>query len=66
VQEQQRSSLAALVIGHPAIKHIDGLLCERLFRHWKLSINQRLANVVIRDSGCDGMDYIALEISSPP
>jgi hypothetical protein len=33
---------------------------------WKLSINQRSANVIIRDSGCDGMDYIALEISSLP
>jgi hypothetical protein len=33
VQKQHRRSLAALVIGHAAAQHLDGLFCERLFRH---------------------------------
>ena len=34
MQKQHRGSLAALVIGHAATQHIDGLFCERLFCHW--------------------------------
>jgi len=33
VQQQHRRSLAALVIGHGATQHIDGLFGERLFCH---------------------------------
>jgi len=33
MQKQHRRSLAALVIGHAATQHIDGLFCEWLFCH---------------------------------
>jgi hypothetical protein len=33
VQKQHRRALAAFMIGHAAVEHIDGLLGERLFGH---------------------------------
>jgi hypothetical protein len=34
MQKQYRRALAALVIGHAGIEHVDALFCQRLFCHW--------------------------------
>src|ERR1019366_9272833 len=39
MQKQHRRPLAALVIGHAAIQHIDGLFCERLLCHLDSCLN---------------------------
>src|SRR4051812_34195452 len=41
MQQQHRRALAALVIGHLAAEHVDGLFCQRLFCHCGLPVSDR-------------------------